>query len=340
MTETLRNMPKIDLHCHLDGSLSRTCIETLLGKSVDPHMLEADPHCRNLAEYLVKFDIPLQCLRTAEGLEAGAYDFMRTISSDRICYVEVRFAPLLSVNTDLNARDVIESVLKGLDRGKREFGIEYGVIICAMRHMGEEENTGILKLAREYLGSGVCAADLAGNEAAFPMAQFTNLFSQVKRWGMPFTIHAGECGSAENIKEAAACGAARIGHGIAMSGRTDVMEICREKRIGIEMCPISNMQTKAVQDIAAYPMKEFIQNGLLVTLNTDNRTVSHTSIEKEIQFIQDHFSISDEQVVGMMKNAVESAFAPDSVKHSLLQKFRYNHLECIQEYENYLGGNT
>lgn len=321
MTDALRTMPKIDLHCHLDGSLSRACIETLLDKRVEPHMLEADPQCRSLAEYLEKFDIPLQCLQTAGGLEAGAYDFMRTVSSDRICYVEVRFAPLLSVNGDLKARDVIESVLKGLDRGREEFGIEYGVIICAMRHMGEEENKGILKLAREYLGSGVCAADLAGNEAAFPMSLFGDLFSQVRKWDMPFTIHAGECGSADNIKEAVCCGAGRIGHGIAMRGRPDVMELCRKKRVGIEMCPISNMQTKAVQDIRSYPMKEFLENGLLVTLNTDNRTVSRTSMEKEIQFVQDHFQIPDEQVVGMMKNAAEAAFATDSVKHRLLEKY-------------------
>lgn len=317
MTNALRDMARIDLHCHLDGSLSQGCIEALLGRKVEPSMLTADIQCHSLAEYLEKFDIPLSCLQTSEGLAAGAYDFMRSVAADRVCYVEARFAPMLSVNDRLDCRTVIESVLQGLERGRGEFGIEYGVIVCAMRHMAEEENLRMLKTAREYLGAGVCAADLAGNEAAFPMSRFAELFSEVGRWGMPFTIHAGECGNADNIREAVACGARRIGHGIAMSGHPDVIELCREKRIGIEMCPISNMQTKAVRNMEEYPMREFLDKGLLVTVNTDNRTVSDTSMEKEIRFIQDHFQITDDEAVGLMSNAVETAFAADDVKQKI-----------------------
>lgn len=325
MTETyhmnpiLKAMPKVDLHCHLDGSLSLGCIQTLLGKEVELSQLEAEADCKSLAEYLKKFDIPLRCLQTPEGLKAGAYDFMRNIAGDHVAYVEVRFAPLLSVNHKMDCAAVIESVLEGLNRGRDTLGIQFGVIVCAMRHMPIEENLGMLKTAREYLGSGVCAADLAGNEAAYPMEQFVPLFTQVKSWGMPFTIHAGECGSPDNIMEAVSCGAERIGHGIAMSGHPELIRVCRQKGIGIEMCPISNMQTKAVRDIARYPMREYLDSGLLVTINTDNRTVSHTSIEKEIGFVQQHLAITDLEAVGMMKNAVEAAFAPEDIKHRLLQ---------------------
>ena len=321
MTDALRNMPRLDLHCHLDGSLSQGCIEELLGRKVEPSMLKADVQCRDLAEYLERFDIPLACLQTAKGLTAGAYDFMRNLVKDRICYVEVRFAPLLSVNESLDCRAVIESVIKGLEQGKEETGIEYGVIVCSMRHMPEEDNLRMLKTAREYLGVGVCAADLAGNEAAYPMSGFMDLFLEVKKWGMPFTIHAGECQSAENIKDAITCGARRIGHGIAMSGHPDVIRLCREKRIGIELCPISNMQTKAVRDMSQYPIREFLENNLLVTINTDNRTVSDTSIGKELQFLQEGFQISDEDIILMMRNAAEAAFAPDGLKHKLLQHY-------------------
>lgn len=318
----LEQMPKLELHCHLGGSLSRGCIEGLLGREVAPSLLEADPQCASLAQYLEKFDIPLQCLSTEEGLKAGAYDFMRTVSGEHVVYAEVRFAPLLSVHENMDCRAVIESVLEGLEKGREDFGTDFGVIVCAMRHMSLEENLEMLKVSREFLGSGVCAADLAGNEAAFPMSIFGPLFAQVKKWGMPFTIHAGECGDAGNIADAISCGAGRIGHGIAMSGHPDLIELCRNRHTGIEMCPISNMQTKAVQDIRLYPMKEYLEKGLLVTVNTDNRTVSNTSLKKEIGFIQKHFGITREEVLVMMRNAAEAAFASDSMKHRLLQIFK------------------
>ena len=153
------------------------------------------------------------------------------------------------------------------------------------------------------------------------MKSFLPLFSKVKAWNMPFTIHAGECGSVENVAEAVECGASRIGHGIALRGHPEIMGICREKRVGLEMCPISNLQTKAVHSKAEYPMREFLQNGLLVTVNTDNRTVSATTIDREIRFVQENYGITDSEVSLMMRNAVEVSFAPDDIRQKLLKKF-------------------
>ena len=135
----------------------------------------------------------------------------------------------------------MEALIKGLERGKQDFAIEYGVIACAMRHIGEEENWRMIRAARELLGSGVCGADLAGAEDSYPMSQFMNLFENTRKIGMPFTIHAGECGSVDNITDAVNVGAKRIGHGIAMRGHEDVIRELAEKKIGIEMCPISNL---------------------------------------------------------------------------------------------------
>lgn len=320
ISPVLKTLPKVELHCHLDGSLSQSLIESILGRKVEPSRLRVDEECTSLAEYLERFAIPLQCLKTQKGLMQGAYNFMESLSKDRIVYAEVRFAPLLSVNENMNVRNVIEAVLAGLSKGREEYGIEFGVLVCAMRHMEESENLAMFKAAREYLNYGVCGADLAGDEAAYPMKQFINLFKEVKNLGMPFTIHAGECQSVTNIEEAIGCGAGRIGHGIAMKGHSGVMKLCRDKRIGIEMCPISNMQTKAVENPAVYPIKEFLEYGLLVSVNTDNRTVSDTTVEKEIGFIQKNYGISATDVVRMMKNAVETAFAPDDLKHKLLKK--------------------
>ena len=166
----------------------------------------------------------------------------------------------------------------------------------------------MIRTAREYLGNGVCAADLAGAEAIYPMSEFMELFGQAKKLGMPFTIHAGECGNVQNILDSVEAGALRIGHGIAMRGNSEVQKMIREKGIGVEMCPISNLQTKAVESESQYPLREFLDNGIKVTINTDNRTVSNTTMTKELHFIQEHYRITDEEIRLMMINAVDTAF--------------------------------
>ena len=220
---------------------------------------------------------------------------------------------------DMNCNKVIEALLAGLEKGKRDFGIEYGVITCAMRHHSEEENARMLRTAREYLGHGVCAADLAGAESLYPMSEFMELFKKTKALGMPFTLHAGECGSVQNILDSVETGAGRIGHGIAMRGYADVQKELQKKGIGIEMCPISNLQTKAVESTKNYPMREFLNAGLKVTVNTDNRTVSNTTLTKELEFIQKNYRITDEEIHLMMRNAVDVAFADDAVKERMLK---------------------
>lgn len=310
-------MARIDLHCHLDGSLSQSCVETLLGRVVNMQELQVNYDCTSLAEYLEKFDLPLKGLQTQSGLYQAGVDFIKSSAEQKLDYVEVRFAPLLSCQEGLDCKKVVESVLSGLEEGRKLYGVDYGVITCAMRHHSEEDNLAMFRCAREFLGEGVCGADLAGNEAAFPMKLFFNLFEQVKKMNLPFTIHAGECGDARNIRDAVWCGAKRIGHGIAMSGHEDIIRFCNEQRIGIEMCPISNLQTKAVFDVKKYPMKEFLSRNLLVTINTDNRTVSQTSLEKEIEFVKLYADITEDDIIKMSKNAIEVAFASDDVKHRL-----------------------
>ena len=313
-TEELKNLPKVELHCHLDGSLSREFIQTRLGRAVQQEELSVSENCSSLAEYLEKFALPGQCIMDAKGLAAAGYDVLRSMSQENICYAEIRFAPLLSETAGMNCRDVIEALLKGLEQGRKDFGVEFGVITCAMRHHSQEDNSRMLKTAREYLGYGVCAADLAGAEAAYPMSQFMELFAKARRMELPFTIHAGECGSVQNIMDAVKAGAGRIGHGIAMRGHFNLQKELAKSGIGIEMCPISNLQTKAVQSTAQYPIQEFLNAGLKVSVNTDNRTVSNTTLTKELLFIQNTYKITDEEISVLMKNAVDTAFAREEIK--------------------------
>ena len=318
--EELLRLPKVELHCHLDGSLSQEFIEKRLGRSVKKEELSVSEDCTSLAEYLEKFDLPCQCLRDEEGLEEAGYDVLKSMNREHVCYAEIRFAPLFSETETMSCGKAMEALIRGLERGKQEFDIEYGVIACAMRHLAEEENWRMIRSARELLGAGVCGVDLAGAEASYPMSQFMNLFEKTRNIGMPFTIHAGECGSVENITDAVAAGAKRIGHGIAMRGHEDVIRKLAEKKIGIEMCPVSNLQTRAVPGPEFYPIREFLNKGVLVTVNTDNRTVSDTTMTKELEFIQNTYGIRDEEVLLLMRNAVDAAFAEETVKEKLYRK--------------------
>lgn len=324
----LKQMPKVELHCHLDGSLSPGLIRSLLGREVPDAELMVAPDCRNLAEYLEKFSLPLSCMQTVEGLRLAGYDFIRSCAAENVCYAEVRFAPQFSLERGLSEAEVIQAVLDGLEQGKKEYGVEYGVIVCAMRHLPEEENLVMLRAAADFLGKGVCAADLAGDEAAYPMSGFMGLFQQVKAMGMPFTLHAGECGSTQNIRDSIAAGARRIGHGIAMRGDAALQAVCKEREIGVELCPHSNLQTRAVASEEEYPLIEFLQAGIPVTINTDNRTVSGCTLTDEYAFVQKEWGVTDAQLWQMTENAVRVSLADEKTKARLMEKIRQSRMEA------------
>ena len=320
--EELKALPKVELHCHLDGSLSRGFIESRLGRTVSPEELQVSENCTSLVEYLKKFSLPGQCIMDEKGLEEAGYDVLKSMSRENVRYAEIRFAPLLSETSSMNCRSVIEALLKGLERGRADFGTRFGVITCAMRHHSQEDNSRMIKTAREYLGYGVCAADLAGAESMYPMSQFMELFQNARKLDMPFTIHAGECGSVQNVIDSVRAGAGRIGHGIALRGHYDIQKNLADHGAGIEMCPISNLQTKAVKSTAEYPLREFLDAGLKVSINTDNRTVSNTSLTKELKFIQNNYGIQDEEIRLLMKNAVDTAFASEDEKERLYSELQ------------------
>lgn len=315
--DTIVNMPKIDLHCHMDGSMTLASIREILGRDVQPEQVQVTDECRSLAEYLKKFDLPLECIQTAEGLKKAAKDFLLDLQKDNIKYVEARFAPQTSRQQGMNCKKIMEAVLDGLEEAKAQCGIHYEVIACMMSHHDEETNLKMLKECREFLGEGLCAVDLAGDEAGFPRKKFYDLFEAAKKMDYPFTIHSGECGDVNNVIMAAEWGAKRIGHGIAMMGHPEVQEIYRKKHIGVEMCPISNYQTKALAPEIIYPIREFAKSGVLVTINTDNRLVSNTSIAREMSFLNEKFGITEEELKQYQLNSVEVAFCDDAVKHEL-----------------------
>lgn len=313
-------LPKVDLHCHLDGSLSPDFVRKRLGEPILDSNLRAAETCGSLTEYLEKFRLPLSCLQDEEGLHGAAYDLLRAAAAENIRYLEVRFAPQLCLERGLTVRRVLEAVLQGLHDGKADFAVDTNIIVCAMRHMTDEDNLGMLRQARDYLGQGVCAADLAGDENAHPTHAYAALFEQVRRLDMPFVMHAGECGSVQNVCDAIACGARRIGHGIAMQRDPAVQRLCRERGIGVELCPHSNLQTGAATDLSLYPIGQFLRAGVPASVNTDNRTVSGCTISDELELVQQYCGVTDAQVYTLLRNAVVTSFASDDVKHRLLRE--------------------
>ena len=320
---------RVELHCHLDGLLHIDSVQAMLKEQGIIYereelrkKLEVEPDCTSLTEYLEKFELPLRCLQTKKGLRRAAYELVRDASAEGVRYIEVRFAPMLSTEQGLNCREVIASVVEGLKAGEREYRVFASAIVCAMRHHSLEQNMQMLTEAREFVGKGVCALDLAGDESAFSTSLFRSLFIQASEWGIPFTIHSGECGNVDNIREAIELGAKRLGHGIALEKSLELRKVCREKGIGIEMCPTSNLQTKAVDSFERYPLKQFMDEGLLVSIHTDNRTVSGTTLADEEVIVREQLQLPREVINQCTENAIQTAFASDEIKNQLKEEFK------------------
>ncbi len=321
--EEIKKLPKIDLHCHLDGSLSYEFVSNRCAEinniDVFKKRLCAPQDCSSLTNYLTCFDLPITLIQTKENIKAAVLDVIRQASLDNVRYIEIRFAPTFSVNDTQNYRDICEAAINGCNEGLLKYNVHANIILCAMRHLDYDTNKTVLKYARDYLGKGICALDLAGDESAFGNSEFVDLFSDAKKYELPFTIHSGECGSIRNVELALDFGAKRIGHGIALIKNNNLMKRCKEEGVGLELCPTSNYQTRAVSPNCPYPLKSFLDYGLLATVNTDNRTVSDTTMCNELEFIQKSHNISDEDIKKIYKNSVEIAFASDDVKHELLK---------------------
>ena len=335
--EDIRWMPKVELHCHLDGSVPVQTIRKLAGLRGIPvpesdeelgRLAVAPQGCATLKEYLDRFALPLALLQSEEELYTAAYDLIGEAAKENVMYIEVRFAPLSFTKEGLTAEVALQSILRGLEAGYRDFGVHSAAILCAMRHLGEEQYSPILDLAERYGDRGVAAIDLAGDEEAYPLMPHRGMFDAARRKGIRYTIHAGECGSVQSVRDALTLKARRIGHGIAIQDDAEVLAWCAKKRIGIEMCPTSNMHTKATAGWRDYPFPLFYRSGILLTINTDNRTVSNTSLTGEFLALEEHYGITMEDVRQLTRNAIEVSFAPDNVKAALDEKLNAFTAQC------------
>lgn len=312
------SMPKLDLHCHLDGSLSHHFLQTTAGDAAYAQAhIQAPADCPSLSQYLTCFDLPVSCLQETETIRQSILDVVAQAATENIRYIEIRFAPLLSTQKGLSLYEVVEAALSGCQLAEKNYPVYTNLILCAMRHHAPEQNKQVAACAREFLGLGVCALDLAGDEMGHPNEEFEALFQEANRLNLPFTIHSGECGRTKNVELALAYHAKRVGHGIAAIKSPDLLDACKKAKLGFELCPTSNFQTKAVTNPSNYPLRPFLDAGLLATINTDNRTVSNTTLTDEYALAYETLQIKKEDFQTLYRNSVEISFADDSIKHQL-----------------------
>lgn len=325
----LKTMPKIELHCHLDGSMSLLSTQNMLKEMGEDwtlealkEALEAPFDCKSLAEYLKRFDLPIRLIQTRQGLKTAAKDLALAAAAENVKYLEVRFAPSFSTGEGLAIADILESVNSGLQEAEQEADIKSGILVCGMRNLDMDTNLKMLKEAAEFFGNGVVGCDLAGDEKAYPTRLFVEFFELAKSLEIPYTIHSGECGSVENIKVALELGAKRLGHGIAMAQSPELIAECAKKKIAVELCPTSNLQTKALTDFANYPIRTYLSKGVPISINTDNRTVSGTNSTKEFERVMNQFHLTEDELKSIYLQSVEASFATDDCKHELLKKWK------------------
>jgi adenosine deaminase len=327
----LKRMPKVLLHEHLDGVLRpKTVIE--LAKDAgyselpteDPEELSRWFHQGanqgSLQKYLEGFAHTIAVMQTEEALERVVYEQAEDLSRDGVVYFETRFAPIFHTRKGLSHQQVVAAVLKGMERGKQDFGISSGLIICAMRNM--DVSLEMAELAVDFRERGVVGFDLAGEEGGYPPKKHVDAFHYIQRQNFNITIHAGEGFGKESIWQAIQyCGAHRIGHGTRLIEDIAVVEgkavklgnlaqYVLDKRIPLEICLLSNVHTGAAKSLPEHPFKILYQEKFRVTLNTDNRLMSDTTMTKEFEAAAETFGLTMDDFETITINAMKSAFLP------------------------------
>jgi adenosine deaminase len=347
--ELLRALPKADLHCHLDGSLRLTTILDLAQKQKiklpadTPEGLAKAIHmgqiCDSLEDYLVAFDVTLSVMQTEEALCRTAYELAIDCASENVRYLEVRYAPILHLQKGLKLTQVVESVLEGLRQAKRETGIKSGLIICGMRHMNPQTSLRLAELCVAYKTKGVNGFDLAGAEYDFPAKDHKEAFQLILNNNVNCTCHAGEAYGPESIAQALhLVGAHRIGHGTRLREDGDLLNYVNDHRIPIEVCLSSNVQTRAVPDLSNHPLRFYFDFGLRVSINTDNRLITDTTVTKELVLANKVLNFSLDDITTLLVSGFKSAFLPYREKADLLAQINRETAEVLNTFRNRKNG--
>ncbi|MEQ8819016.1 MAG: adenosine deaminase [Sumerlaeia bacterium] len=326
--EMIRRMPKAELHCHLDGSMRvETIIELAQHQGVtlpsyDPDVLRkrlVQDEAASLVQYLKAFDVTLSVLQDYESLRRTAYELIEDAAKENCLLLEVRFAPLLHTRKGLKPTQIVEAVINGLKAGHRDFGVRFGLIICAIRSDDPRYSMQSAELCVAYKNRGVVGFDLAGAEGGNPAAEHADAFRLILRNNINVTIHAGEAFGPDSIRQALHdCGAHRLGHAVRLKEDGDLLNYCCDHRIPLECCPTSNVQTGAIDDLKAHPVRLFYDYGLRVTVNTDNRLMSGVTMTDELWKAHTMLGFTLPEIKDLIIYSIKSAFIPHRHKVELI----------------------
>ncbi len=324
-------LPKTDLHVHLDGSLRPGTVRELAARHQLGYDFKTDEDvravcqvpddCQSLVEYLRVFDITLKLMQEKDELTRIAYELAVDAHRENVRYMEVRYSPLLHTKKGLLYDEIVAAVQAGLERARRQYGILCGQILCGIRHISPQSSFELAELAVRWKGRGVVGFDLAGAEKDYPAKDHLEAFHHCLNNNVNITIHAGEAFGAPSIHQALHyCRAHRIGHGTHLNEDPDLMQWVNDHRIPVEICLASNLQTKAIPDFQSHPIRRFMEEGLRVTLNTDNRLVSGTTVTNEYRLAVENYDLNEDEVLGLVINGFKSVFLPLRDKVQLVNR--------------------
>lgn len=328
-TIDFHSLAKTELHCHLDGSLSLPTIRQLAAMAnIDlpasdeelKHHVTAPAHCENLLDYLEAFDYIRPLLQTKEALRLAAYDVAKQAALENVVYIEVRFAPELSMDQGLTVPETIDAVCEGLRQAQDEFGIVAKALVCGMRQSDQELTSHILEEANQVSDQDFVGFDFAGDEHHYPPQAIDALIQQVKSYNRPMTLHAGECHCPANVVQSMAYGIKRNGHVTLLADEPELLKEFVKNGVTGELCLTSNLQTKAATTMEDFPYLKMKEAQAHISINTDNRTVSDTDLTKEYALYHRHFHTTPADFYQHNVDAIQASFASDEEKQELLTK--------------------
>ena len=308
----VKDIKKVELHLHLDGSVRVRTITELSSLDyyyVEKQMVVKDEKNESLTDYLKKFSFPLRFMQTENNLKRIASELVEDLIKDNVIYAEIRFAPIKHTDAGLDLDTIVMSVLAGLNNDK----VKTKLILCMMRGDTKENNDKIVELARKYN----LPIDLAGDEKRFPNELYKEQFKKIRDYGLKYTIHAGEAKGPKSINSALDFGTKRLGHGVKIEGDEHLIERLIKNDVLLEVCPTSNVNTKFVSDIKYHPVYDYYVKGLNISISTDNRTVSNTTLNKEYKLLMDNFPFTIEDFIKINVNSLKHSFLDDEAIEEL-----------------------
>ncbi|HEV2116684.1 MAG TPA: adenosine deaminase [Terriglobales bacterium] len=317
-------LPKLELHCHLDGCLRlETAREIALATGVSlptslRQALVAPDVCFDLADYIRRIDFSLELMQRPEDLFRVAEELLESWAAENVIYGEARFAPQFHTRRGLTMQQALDHVHAGLTSGRKKFGVRFGLIVCCLRHQPVEQSLQVARLAANNMDK-VCALDLSGDELRFGGAAHRGAFVLAEQAGLHRTVHAGEAAGAASVREALdVLHAERLGHGVRVEEPPQLLQELRQRGTPLDMCPKSNVQTRAITSLANHPAPRLLRQGLRVTISTDARTTSDSSVTQEFETMQRLHSWGLAEFWACQQNAAQAAFASESVRAELL----------------------